>query len=307
MRNFTSMRCAARAVWAQFELLLLQQRVLYIKSAAHTTQAKLRMVVPKQLVEQALVEVHDGVAGAHFGGMQSLMKIKARFRRPGTTKEVHCYCNRCLTCAKCKPRAKPRAPLWSFTSGNPMQRIHIDIVAPLPRSRRGNRYILTVQCSFTKWAEVFAMSNQRATTSAKVLVRNWICRFGVRDSIHSDQGRNFESKMFSEMCQLLSINKTRTSTYHPEGNGQEENLPKTLRSMLKARVEDNPATWDEHLDFRVMAYRSSVHSSTGHNPFELMFGREMRIPLDVMVGGAEDNECSYTDFVAVELHKLHNT
>ena len=219
MRNFTSMRCAARAVWAQFELLLLQQRVLYIKSAAHTTQAKLRMVVPKQLVEQALVEVHDGVAGAHLGGMESLMKMKARFRRPGTTKEVHCYYDRCLTCAKCKPRAKPRAPLWSFTSGNPTQRIHIDIVAPLPRSRRGNRYILTVQCSFTKWAEVFAISNQCATTCAKVLVRNWICRFGVPDSIHSDQGLNFESKIFSEMWQLLSINKTHTSAYHPEGNG----------------------------------------------------------------------------------------
>ena len=77
--------------------------------------------------------------------------------------------------------------------------------------------------------------------------------------------------------------------------------------MLKARVEDNPATWDEHLDFCVMAYRSSVRFSTGHNPFELMFGREMRIPLDVMVGGAEDNAYSYADFVAVELHKLHNT
>ena len=107
MRNFTSMCYPARDVWAQFELLLLQQQVLYIKSAAHTTQAKLRMVLPKQLVEQAVVEVHDGVAGAHLGGMQSLMRIKARFRRPGTTKEVHCYCDRCLTCAKCKPRANP--------------------------------------------------------------------------------------------------------------------------------------------------------------------------------------------------------
>ena len=70
--------------------------------------------------------------------------------------------------------------------------------------------------------------------------------------------------------------------------------------MLKARVEDNPATRDKHVDFSLMAYRSTVHSSTGHNPFELMFGREMRIPLDVMADGAEDNECSYTDFVAVE-------
>ena len=154
MRNFTSMRYAARDVWAQFELLLLQQRVLYIKSAAHTTQAKLRMVVPKQLVEQALVEVHDGVAGAHLGGMRSLMKIKARFRRPKTTKEVHCYCDRCLTCANYKPRAKPTAPLWSFTSDNRTQRIHIDIFAPLPRSQRENRYILTVKCSLTIRAEV---------------------------------------------------------------------------------------------------------------------------------------------------------
>ena len=228
------MRYAARDVWAQFELLLLQQQVLYIKSAAHTTQAKLRMVVPKQLVEQALVEVHDGVAGAHLGGMQSLMRIKGRFRRPGTTKEVHCYCDRCLTCANCKPRAKPRAPLWSFTSGNPMQHIHIEIVAHLPRSRRGNRYILTVQCSLTNRAEVFAMSNQRATTSGKVLVRNCIFRSGVPDSIHSDQGRNFESKTFSETCQLLSINKTLTSADHPEDNGQVENLHKNLKEHVES-------------------------------------------------------------------------
>ena len=93
MRNFTSMRYTARAVWAQFELLLLQQGVLYIKSAAHTTLAKLRMVVPKQLVEKALVKVHDGVAGAHLGGTNSLMEIKARFRRPGTTKEVYFTAN----------------------------------------------------------------------------------------------------------------------------------------------------------------------------------------------------------------------
>ena len=75
MRNFTSMHSAARADWAQYELLLLQQGVLYIKSAAHTTQAKLRMVVLKQLVEKALVEVHDGVVGTHLRGMKSLMKI----------------------------------------------------------------------------------------------------------------------------------------------------------------------------------------------------------------------------------------
>ena len=129
-------------------------------------------------------------------------------------------------------------------------------------------------------------------------MKNWVCRYGVPDSIHSDQGRNFESQVFEEMCHLLEINKTRSTAYHPEGNGQIENLHKTLKSMLKARVEDDPQNWDEHLDYCMMAFRSSVHSSTGHTPFELMFGREMRIPLDVMMGGAEDNERNYTEFVS---------
>ena len=76
VEELRSMSYAALAVWAQFELLLLQQGVLYIKSAGHTTQAKLRMVLPKQLVEKALVEGHDGVAGAHLRRMKTLMKMK---------------------------------------------------------------------------------------------------------------------------------------------------------------------------------------------------------------------------------------
>lgn len=97
---------------------------------------------------------------------------------------------------------------------------------------------------------------------------------------------------------MLNINKTRSTAYHPEDNGQVENLHKTLKSMQKARVDDDPQGWDE-LDYCMMAFRSSVHSSTEHTPFELMFGREMRIPLDVMMGsGPMGNESSYSEFIA---------
>lgn len=179
--------------------------------------------------------------------MKTLRKMTNRFWRPGLTKAVHRYCSSCLTCAKCKSRPQPKAPLHPIQTGNLMQRIHIDIVSPLPRSQSGKRYILTVQCSFTKWADAFAIPNQRATTCARVLVKNWVCRYGVPDSKHSDQGRNFECQVFEEMWHLLEINKTRSTAYHPEGNGQIENLHKTLKSMLKARVEDDPQSWDEHL------------------------------------------------------------
>ena len=274
---------ATREIWAEWELLELRG-VLYLRSPEGTSPAKSRMVLPQGLIKDALSEVHDGPAGAHLGSMKTLRKMKNRFWRPGLTKAVPRYCSSCLTCAKCKSVPKPKAPLHPIPTGNPMQRVHIDIFAPLPRSRSEKRYIMTVQCSFSKWAEAFSIPNQRATTCARVLVKTWVCRYGVPDSIHSDQERNFESQLFEEMCHLLEINKTRSTAYHPEGNGQIENLHKTLKSMLKARVEDDPQSGDEHLDYCMMAFRSSVHSSTGHTPFELMFGREMRIPLPIRAG-----------------------
>lgn len=69
---------------------------------------------------------------------------------------------------------------------------------------------------------------------------------------------------------MVEISETRLTAYHLERNGQVKNLYNTLKSMLKARVEDNPQDWDERLDYCMMAYRSSVHSSRGHTPFELM-------------------------------------
>lgn len=130
------------------------------------------MVLPQKLVQELLTEIHDGLAGPHLGRMKTLKKMKSGFWRPGLTK-VHRYCSSCLTCAKCKSRPNTKAPLNPISSGNPMQRIHIDIVGPIARTRRGNRYTLTVQCSFAMWAEAYAIPNQRATTCARVLVKNW--------------------------------------------------------------------------------------------------------------------------------------
>ena len=138
-------------------------------------------------------------------------------------------------------------------------------------------------------------------------MKNWVCRYGLPDSIHSDQGRNFESQVFEDMCHLLEINKTRSTAHHLEGNGQIENLQKTLKSMLKARVEDDPQSWDEHLDYCLMAFKSSVNFSTGHTPFELIFGREMWVPLDMMMGRAENDEGTTQSLSVIfrVLWKLH--
>ena len=133
----------------------------------------------------------------------------------------------------------------------------------------------------------------------------WVIRYGVPEGIHSDQGRNFASKVFQEMCKLLGIRKTRTTAYHPAGNGQGENWNRTLKSLLKAKVDGDVQRWDEHIGVCLMAYRSSVHQSTGYTPFNLMFGREMKLPLDIMIGVPNEEEYNlYGDFASKLKRKL---
>lgn len=109
-----------------------------------------------------------------------------------------------------------------------------------------------------------------------------IVRFGVPSVIHSDQGRQYESKLFMEMCRLLVITKTRTTPYHPKSDGMVERFNRTLISMLTTYVQENQKDWDLHLPYILMAYRSAVHESTNFSPNMLMLGREATTPLDLM-------------------------
>ena len=158
----------------------------------------------------------------------------------------------------------------------------MDLLAPLPLTVRGNRYVLVVGDYFTKWIEaytkwmeeVYPMPNMEAGTVANVFVS----RFGVPDVLHTDQGRNFESTMIKEVCQLLGIVKTRTTPYHPQSDGLVERFNRTLLNLLSLAASENEQEWDLHLPMVMLAYRTSVQESTGCTPFYLMFGREARLP-----------------------------
>ena len=100
----------------------------------------------------------------------------------------------------------------------------------------------------------------------------------------TDQGRNFESKLIKEVCELLEIKKTRTSPYHPQSDGMVERFNRTLEAMLSKYVSDNQRDWDVHLPLVMMAYRSSVHEATTFTLYFMMFGREICLLVDIMLG-----------------------
>ena len=128
------------------------------------------------------------------------------------------------------------------------------------------------------------MPEQSAATVAHLLATEVICRFGVPLQIHTDQGRNFESVLFKEVCRLLNIKKTWTTPLHPQSDGMVERLNRTLEAMLSKFAQENQRNWDQLLPLMAMAYRSAIHASTGCTPNELMFGRDVRLPVDLMFG-----------------------
>ena len=165
--------------------------------------------------------------------------------------------------------------------GSPI-RVAIDITGPLPETHQGNRYILVIGDYCTKWTEAFPIPDQETTTVAKVLVEEVFCRLGCAHELHSDQGRNFESNIFQETCKLLDIIKTRTTPLHPMSDGMIERFNRTLKSKLSLFVEERQRDWDEHLPYLMMAYRSATHESTGFSPNEMMLGRTVHLPVDLM-------------------------
>jgi len=210
---------------------------------------------------------------------------------------VNLHVKSCDLCAKYKTHGKkPRAALKDYRVGIPMERVCIDIAGAYPESEGGNKYALVVTDWFTKYVEIYPMPDMTAATVARTLTREFFSRYGVPTILHSDQGKNFESNLFADMCTLLGIEKTRTTPFRPQSDGQSERNIKTLIRMV-AMTARHQSEWDEHLPFLSMAYRSTPHESSGITPNFMMFGRELSMPVDVMLGPSPQQKLSTLEYV----------
>ena len=153
-------------------------------------------------------------------------------------------------CARAKPGpGRGKNALQQFKVFQPMSVVAIDILGPLPQTENQNLYIVVCGCYFTKWKEAFAIPNQTAAVIADKLVTEFFLRFGVPTQIHTDQGRQFESALFQNICELLGVEKTRTCPYNPKSDGLVERFNRTLISMLSTFVDENRRDWDDHLPY----------------------------------------------------------
>ena len=285
-------------LWEQLEIINGVLWRYYEDNEGKTTWKQL--VVPQSLREEILQEIHAGVLGGHLGEEKTVQQVRKRFYWPGYSQDVRDWCHTCTTCATRKTSApRNRAPLQTIKAGSPMQVVAVDIVGPFPESRNGNSYVLVAGDYFTRWMEAYAIPNQEAITVAEKLVDELFCRFSPPEQLHSDQGKQFESEVMQEICKILHIKKTRTTAYHPQCDGLVERFNRTLQDMIATTVKDHPFDWEEALRKVYMAYNSSVHATTGYTTFFLMFGREARLPIDLMYGTMEREMKSIPDHVAL--------
>jgi len=158
--------------------------------------------------------MHDTIWNGHLGVDKTSQKLRVRFFWPYQDKDVREYIKKCDVCAMIKePQAYFRAELKPIKPTRPFQLVTTDLMGPLPTTKSNNKHILVAIDHFSKWAEFFALPNQEARTVANCLVLVF-CRHGGFEQLHSDQGKNYQSNLIKEFCEILDIHQTRTTAFH---------------------------------------------------------------------------------------------
>lgn len=282
---------AYHSQWGNFEF---HDGVVYRRwRAPERGRDLVQLLVPRTLRPQVLKLAHGSVGAGHYGNTKTLYRLRERFYWPSCRRDVELYVHCCDLCTAQKgPTQRSHAPLQQYLVGAPMERVGVDILGPFPVTDSGNRYVLVAMDYFTKWPEAYAVPDQSAITTAERLVEEMFARFGAPAELHSDQGRNFESQVFSEVCRRLGVSKTRTTPLHPQSDGLVERFNRTLATQLAILTSQHQRDWDRHLPLVLWSYRTAVQESSRCTPAALMFGRELRTPIDLVFGAPPEPEIS---------------
>ena len=204
--------------------LVLKQGVLYRRTTQVNRKTRLQLVLPPSFRTKAIEGCHDQVG--HLGRDRVLELLRDRFYWPGMHTDVASYINSCPRCFRRKSQPD-QAPLLNMEVNQPLELIHLDYLKIEP-SKGNVENVLIITDHFTRYAQVFPSKSQTALATAKLLWNNFILHYGLPSKIITDQGRNFESELIENLCQVAGVKKLRTRPNHPQTNGQCEHFNSTL-------------------------------------------------------------------------------
>ena len=286
-----------RTYWECWEQLFISDGLLTRSLNKYKKFPRHAVVIPNTLVPKVLEGLHNSPAGGHMGITRTIHRARERFFWPKMRTSIINFIQQCIACSQSKYQPhQGNAPLRPIQVSEPFVFWALDYMGPLQETATGNKHILVVMDHFTKWCEAFATKDQKAKTVARVLVSRLFSRFGPPTVIHSDQGKNFDSILMHEVYNMMGLKKTRTTAYHPQCDGLVERQNRTLQGIITNFVSQHSLDWDNWLDQAVFAYNTSVHESTGLSPYEMVFGRPARMPIEVELGVPLQNPSSQSDY-----------
>ena len=264
----------------EWSRLFVDKGILYRKRQNEHGDQVRQLVLPLQHRVDVCRMLHDEMG--HLGQDRLLSLCADRFFWPSMSLEIVQYVRSCKRCI-CAKVATQCAPLEGIITSEPLELVTMDFLS-LEECKGKIENILVITDHFTKYAVAVPTKNQTAKTTAKAFFQHFVVHYGFPAKLHSDQGRNFESNVIKELCKLCGIKKTRTTPYHPQGNGCTERFNQTLLSMMRTLGSDQKKDWKAFVPHLVHSYNCTRHHTTGFSPYSLMFGREPLLAVDVMLG-----------------------
>jgi transposase InsO family protein len=274
-KEWADLSHASKILMRSFGKLTVKDGVLLRKTLKY-----LQIVLPSDFHQVVYKELHEKMG--HLGVEKVVDLAQQRFYWPKMAEDIkHHIRSKCRCVAAKKPNVKERAPLNPIEAQYPFQMISVDFTE-LQKCKGNYRYGLVVIDHFTRFSQFYATRNKSARAAADKLFNEFILQFGLPERIHHDQGREFNNKLFTELHRFTGIKSSNTTPYHPMGDGQVERQNRTLGNMLKALSKNEKKDWRKHMAKLAFACNSTVNKSTGFSPHFLMFGREAKLPIDLV-------------------------
>ena len=271
--------------WLEWNRLSIEDGMLYRRwENREGTEVNMQLLLPFKYQDEMAKQFHDAPSAAHMGRRRTHTQVQKRAFWYRMAADLKQWIRSCDVCQRRKrPGRTPHAPQRTYTAGTPNLRVSMDICGPLVQTERGNTHILVITDQYSRYTRAFALGSTDAETIAEVFERGWITQLGAPREIHSDQGTNFGSKLFKEVCKVYRGVKTRTTAYHPQSDGMVERFNQTMAAMLHALCGEEPHSWDQQLMYVCQAYNATKHAATGVEPNKLIYTYPVYFPWDAMI------------------------
>ena len=240
-----------------------------------------QLIVPEIYQQDVIKQVHASPVGSHQGYRRTWEFLRRRVFWFEMTHHIRHFIRTCEACQRRKnSNVTPKWPMQLYGVGFRNERVTLDMCGPITLPQVPYSYLLVVCDVFTKYVVAVPLTSSKAPEILQAFLDRWCNVFGFPYHIHSDQGGNLTSEVWRELCTLLRIEKTRTTPYRPQGNGQNERTNRTIVELLRT-TQERHQDWYNRVSHVCFSYNSTPHAATLFSPHYLMFGCEPFSDFDV--------------------------